>query len=71
MPNIDQTNRDLPPAQGLYHPRNEHDACGLELREHETQLGFGRVRRTTGRLGRELGRDIGLDFSATPGPVEF
>ena len=31
MPNIDQTNRDLPPAQGLYHPRNEHDACGLNF----------------------------------------
>ena len=31
MPNIDQTNRDLPSAQGLYHPRNEHDACGLNF----------------------------------------
>ncbi len=31
MLNIDQTNRDLPPAQGLYHPRNEHDACGLNF----------------------------------------
>ncbi|MEO0494642.1 MAG: glutamate synthase large subunit [Actinomycetota bacterium] len=31
MPTIDHTNRDLPPAQGLYHPRNEHDACGLNF----------------------------------------
>lgn len=31
LPYIDQTNRDLPPAQGLYHPRNEHDACGLNF----------------------------------------
>src|SRR5665213_4505456 len=28
MPNL-KTATGFPPAQGLYHPRNEHDACGM------------------------------------------
>ncbi len=28
---VARTNTDLPPAQGLYDPRHEHDACGLNF----------------------------------------
>ena len=30
MPTLDQ-NPDLPQPQGLYHPGNEHDACGVNF----------------------------------------
>lgn len=31
---IDASRIGLPPAQGLYHPKNEHDACGVGFVAH-------------------------------------
>ncbi|MCH3817886.1 hypothetical protein LZB41_09610, partial [Campylobacter jejuni] len=31
---MDASRIGLPPAQGLYHPKNEHDACGVGFVAH-------------------------------------
>ena len=57
------SNPDLPPAQGLYHPGNEHDSCGVNFvvdlkgrRSHEiVATGFGALCKLQhrGALGAE------------------